>query len=114
MALSRISPRFEQVQSFREGLAAVKIDGKWGFIDRGGLLKIPPQFAGVEAFSDSLAIAYVGGQAIYIDRNGRTKIGGPFREATPFVRGLAAVLLSDKHVAYIDHTGKTVFDYFRQ
>jgi hypothetical protein len=102
------------VQSFREGLAAVKIDGKWGFIDRAGLLKIPPRFEGVEAFSDSLAIAYVRGQSFYIDRNGQTRIAGPFREATPFVYGLAAVLLSDKHVAYIDHTGETVFDYFRR
>jgi hypothetical protein len=48
------------------------------------------------------------------DRSGRTKIAGPFREATPFVHGLAAVLLTDKHVAYIDRTGKTVFDYFRR
>ena len=109
-----IAPRFEQVQSFREGLAAVKLAEKWGFIDRAGLLTIPPRFEGVEAFSDSLAIAYVHGRSSYIDRNGRTKIAGPFREATPFVHGLAAVLLSEKHVAYIDHTGKTVFEYFRR
>jgi hypothetical protein len=75
---------------------------------------IPPRFEGVEAFSDSLAIVYVRRRSSYIDRSGRTKIAGPFREATPFVHGLAAVLLNDKHVAYIDHTGKTVFDYFRR
>lgn len=109
-----VPPRFEQVQSFREGLAAVKIDGKWGFIDRAGRLTIPPRFEGVEAFSDSLAIAYNRGRSFYIDLNGRTKIAGPFRESTPFVHGLAAVLLTEKHVAYIDHTGKTVFDYFRR
>ena len=109
-----IPPRFEQVQSFREGLAAVKIEGKWGFIDKAGLFKIAPRFEGVEAFSDSLAIAYIRGQSIYIDQNGRTKISGPFREATPFVQGLAAVLLNDKHVAYINHSGKIVFEYFRR
>jgi hypothetical protein len=109
-----IPARFEQVQSFREGLAAVKIDEKWGFIDRTGILTILPRFEAVEAFSDSLAIAYVRGRSFYIDRRGRTEIAGPFLEATPFVHGLAAVLLSDKHVAYIDHAGKTVFDYFRR
>jgi len=84
--------------------AGVKIDGKWdSSIKR--LLKIPPRFERVEAFSDSLAIAYVRGQSFYIERNGWTKIAGQFRQATPFVHGLAAVLLSDKHVAYIDHTG---------
>ncbi len=109
-----IPPQFQQVQSFREGRAAVKVDGKWGFIDRAGVLTIAPRFEGVEAFSDSLAIAYVAGRSFYIDQNGRTQIAGAFREATPFVHGLAAVLLSDKHVAYIDHTGKIVFSYFRR
>lgn len=108
-----IAPRFTQVQSFREGLAAVKLDGKWGFIDRAGLVTIAPRFEGVEPFSDSLAIVDVGGGSTYIDRSGRTKIAGPFREATPFVHGLAAVLLSDKHVAYIDESGKIIFEYWR-
>ncbi|MBS1859089.1 MAG: WG repeat-containing protein [Acidobacteria bacterium] len=108
-----ISPRFEQAQSFREGLAAVMIDGKWGFIDQTGRLTVPPQFEGVEPFSDSLAIARRRGKVFFVDRSGRTAINGPFQEATPFVHGIAAVLLSEKHVAYIDHSGKTVFDYFR-
>ncbi len=109
-----IPPAFQQVQSFREGLAAVKLNGSWGFIDGSGRLMISPRFEGVEAFSDSLAIAHVGGRSFYIDRGGRTVIAGPFLEATPFVHGLAAVLLTEKHVAYIDHTGKTVFSYFRR
>jgi hypothetical protein len=108
-----IPPRFEQVQSFHEGLAAVKMDGKWGFVDRAGALTISPRFETVEPFSDSLAIAYNSGRPFYIDRGGRTKLAGPFQEATPFVHGLAAVLLTEKHVAYINQTGKTVFDYFR-
>ncbi|HXR26005.1 MAG TPA: WG repeat-containing protein, partial [Candidatus Binataceae bacterium] len=109
-----IPPRFEQVRSFREGLAAVKIDGRWGFVDKTGDLTIPAQFEEVDAFSDSLAVAYSGGKAFYVDRNGLTKIAGPFAEATPFVHGLAAVLLAEKHVAYMNHDGKIVFDYFRR
>jgi hypothetical protein len=108
-----IPPRFDQTQSFQEGLAAVMIDGKWGFIDRTGSLRIPPQFSSVESFSDSLAIAYDGQRPFFIDRSGKTRIKGAFREVTPFVQGLAAVRLTEKHVAYINHEGKTVFDYFR-
>ena len=108
-----VPPRFEQVKSFREGLAAVKTDGRWGFIDGTGRFAIEPQFEEVEPFSDSLAVAYKNGRSFYIDRDGHTKIRGPFREATPFVNGLAAVLRTEKHVAYIDHSGQTVFEYFR-
>lgn len=109
-----IPTRFEQVQGFREDLAAVKMDGKWGFIDKSGNTVIPPRFEQVESFSDSLALAYRQGRPFYIDRTGRTKIAGGFQEATPFVHGLAAVLLSETHVAYIYHSGKTVFNYFRR
>ena len=109
-----IPSRFEQTQSFHEGLAAVKMNGKWGFVDKAGVFTIPPRFEAVEPFSDSLALAYRSGRASYIDRKGRTKIAGPFREATPFVHGLAAVLLTERRVAYIDQTGKTVFEYSRR
>jgi hypothetical protein len=77
-------------------------------------LTIPAEFKEVDAFSDSLAIVYKGGRPFYIDRKGLTRIAGPFREATPFVHGLAAVLLTEKLVAYIDRNGKTIFKYFRQ
>ena len=109
-----IPPQFEQTQSFHEGMAAVKLDGKWGFVDRAGVLTIPARFDAVEPFSDSLAIAYSGKQPVYIDQAGQIKIAGRFLEATPFVHGLAAVLLSDIHVAYINKSGKTVFEYFRR
>jgi WG containing repeat len=108
-----ITPQFEQVQSFREGLAALRSGDKWGFIDRAGIVTIPPQFDDVEPFSDSLALVHKDQKPLYIDRGGRTQIAGAFREATSFVHGLAAVLIDAKHVAYIDHSGKIVFDYFR-
>ena len=33
--------RFEDVQSFSEGRAGVKLAGKWGYIDKNGVLVIP-------------------------------------------------------------------------
>jgi hypothetical protein len=108
-----IAPRFEQARSFQEGLAAIKIEGKWGFVDKAGEVTIPPRFEEVESFSDSLAIAYERGRPFFIDRRGKTQVVGPFREATSFVQGLAAVLLTDRRVAYIDKSGKTVFEYDR-
>ena len=109
-----IPPRYQQVQPFNEGLAAVNVAGKWGFTDPVGRMAIPPAFPNVDSFSDSRALAYTNEGAFYIDRQGKTVIAGPFKEATPFVNGLAAVLLSDTRVAYIDHSGKTVFQYSRR
>ena len=39
-----IPPTYDTVQSFSEGLAAVKINHKWGFIDKTGKVAIEPQF----------------------------------------------------------------------
>lgn len=109
-----IPPQFDEAQSFSEGFAAVKVKGKWGFVDARGKIAIPPVFASATPFSDALALVYTAQGAFFIDRQGRTAIPGPFKEATPFVNGLASVLLSDTRVAYIDHSGKTVFQYSRQ
>lgn len=109
-----IPPRFEQVQPFREGLAAVKHQGKWGFIDKAGTVAIPARFESVDSFSDSLAIAYRDSRPFFIDREGRTALAGSYQEATPFVHGLAAVLLARNRVAYINRSGKTVFQYVRR
>jgi len=39
-----ISPQYEEARSFSYGYAAVKKDGKWGFIDTSGKICIEPQF----------------------------------------------------------------------
>ena len=108
-----VAPRFQQTQSFSEGLAAVKIGRKWGFIDRSGALVIEPGFDSVEPFSESFSLVNSDKRQFFIDRSGRVAIQGPFREATPFVQGLASILLDEKHVAYINKSGKTVFEYSR-
>ncbi len=54
-----ISPIFESVGNFHEGLAPVKINHKWGFIDKTGKVVVEPQFNFWQAqfnssFSDGL------------------------------------------------------------
>ena len=109
-----IPPIYEEAQSFREGLAAVRVKGKWGFIDTVGVMIIPPRFEEVEPFSDSLAIATGKKRIVYINRKGNIQIAGPFLEATPFVHGLAAVRFTSDRVTYINHSGKSVFEYTRR
>ncbi|MCL6590461.1 MAG: WG repeat-containing protein [Firmicutes bacterium] len=49
-------PLMEDAHSFSEGLAAVKITGKWGFIDTKGNVVITPSFDKVGSFSEGLAV----------------------------------------------------------
>lgn len=48
--------RYDSYGNFTEGVARVRVDDKWGFIDKKGKEVITPQFYFVEEFSNGLAI----------------------------------------------------------
>lgn len=98
-----------QCEPFSDGLAAVCIKGKWGFIDKTGAMVIPPEYASVTPFHDGLACAYtmemkdmVGHITNFvIDRTGVKKHQVPWLATEPFREGLAPISASlsdkDKH-----------------
>ena len=47
-----ITPQYEDADSFNEGLAAVKKDGKWGYIDETGKTVIPFEYDYAFPFSE--------------------------------------------------------------
>ncbi len=49
------APGCRDARDFSDGLAAVQIDGQFGFIDRTGKLAVPATFADVGDFSEGLA-----------------------------------------------------------
>ena len=81
-AIVEITPQFaeavhqyDELYPFSEGLAAVKKDGKYGFINAKGELVIPVQFYGAGGFSEGLACVYDDQYtASFIDRTGNTVI----------------------------------------
>jgi hypothetical protein len=74
-------------------LFKIRVNGKFGFIDRSGNVVIQPQFQGVYDFSNGLAKIYVGGKfdTAYIDETGKIvieplfDIGGIFSEGFAWV-----------------------------
>lgn len=53
-----IAPQYENAQAFSENLAAVKKDGKWGFVNEQNEVVIPFQYAYAWPFSESKAVVY--------------------------------------------------------
>lgn len=76
-----------------DGLLAVRIAGRVGFIDLAGRIVIPPSFDSAHQFSESRAVAWLNGHAGYIDRSGKFVIPPRFEAAHSFHEGMAAVQL---------------------
>lgn len=93
----------QEAQSFSEGMAAVSLNGRWGYIDQNGKWVIPPRFgeAGVfeplGKFSEGLAPVMNGGyfgkaaKFGFIDRTGNYAITAQFDWAGAFSEGVAPV-----------------------
>lgn len=107
-----IKPQFEAVCHFAEGLAAVSVQGKLGFIDRSGQFVIRPNlpfnsismFRGAYLFSEGLARADMQGQWGYLGKTGEWLIPPQFDGAENFAEGLARVEIGHEY-GYIDRMG---------
>ncbi len=51
-----IAPQYEDAQEFSEGLAAVKKDGKWGYINEQGKVVVPFQYDVAYIFNEGYAV----------------------------------------------------------
>ena len=83
----RLAPGTGFKTSFTEGLAAIVKNGKFGFIDKTGMVIVEPKFdyTGI-AFGDGAMI--VGEMKYgYVDKNGKTIIPPRYDEATYFSKG---------------------------
>jgi len=74
-----IQPKYEEAEKFSEGLAAVKIGGKWGFIDTTGKMVIQPKyiypyFSHPNSFRECLVSVAVDGELGFIDKTGKLVI----------------------------------------
>jgi len=95
------------LEEFSEGLAPVRLNLKWGYIDKTGKIVIQPQFVDAEDFSEGFAV--IGRLSSgYINKEGKTVIDRKFYLAYPFKNGLASVMVG-YYRGYIDTTGKFIW-----
>ena len=81
---------------FAEGLACVKIGGKWGFIDKKGDLSIKPSFEMARNFSCGYAVVKNEDGYGFIDRSDHICTSEYYDEAHDFSEGLALVIKNGK------------------
>lgn len=83
----RIPKRFEGAMRFSDGLAAVRIDGRFGYIDTTGRVVIEPQYEAAGPFTGGFAEVRVDGRSGAIDRTGRMVVPAQFDRLVPFTDG---------------------------
>jgi hypothetical protein len=112
-----IADRFDQANTFSEGLAVVRIDNstesRYGYINTAGKVVIPVKFLSATEFKNGLAkVGIIGGKIHTIDRTGKLVAVSNSPPSTPLINtepmfnnGLAWVTIGDR-LGYIDKTGK--------
>lgn len=107
-----IDPVFDEGTLFYEGLASVKVKGRWGVINASGDFVIEPKLWYWCEFRDGLAPNTTkNGIAGFIDRAGRFVIPPKYRVVHPFREGLALVSTGESgkyRYGFIDKTGEEV------
>jgi beta-lactamase regulating signal transducer with metallopeptidase domain len=105
-----IKPQFDQADRFFNGYAAVKLNGKWGYIDTTGNWTIRPSFDHAAEFREDLAVVKIGEKFGFIDKTGRIMIQPRFENGYAFYEGLAAVKMEGKW-GYINKRGETIIPF---
>lgn len=80
----RIPQRFEVAQPFSDGLAAVRVNGLYGFIDTGGKPVIAPRFQNAGPFVGEYAEVRLDGATGIVNRSGKIVVEPQFRRIVPF------------------------------
>lgn len=97
--------KYEKLNNFHEGLAAVQHNGLWGYIDKEGNEAIPCQYESAEDFNNSRAIVSKGGLYGSINEKGH--------EVMPFECGwihhyIDYFIVNKDGCGYLDNDGKEI------
>ena len=107
-----ITPQYEEAEPFSEGLAAVKKDGKWGYIDTTGKYVIKPKYEEASDFFDNgLACIQINGKWGFIDKTGEFVTPPQFSGVNGFSfnKGYISVSKGAK-IGIMDDSGKIIIE----
>ncbi|RYD73591.1 MAG: WG repeat-containing protein [Sphingobacteriales bacterium] len=98
-----------------EALAAVKTNGKWGYIDKTGKLVIPARFESAGVFTEGKAPVKIGMFWGFLDKKGKWAMKPVFTSASNFSNKKALVTVYDNHdsaavTGYISTVGMLLYE----
>ena len=105
----------ESAEPFSEDLAVVKINGKYGFINKDGKVVINAQYDYAQRFNEGLALVEQKNKTTdksmygYIDKDGKLVIPFQFESSYGFGEGKAVIKQGDKY-GYINKDGKIIIN----
>lgn len=106
-----VNNEYELIERFSEGLAKVKKDGKYGFIDNKENVVIPFIYSGAKSFKEGLAPVRRNGLYGFINHKGRVVINFKFHDALQFENGFAKIRLNKQNKwGVIDKNGVVIVD----
>lgn len=103
---------WDYIEDFHEGLAAVRRDSLWGFIDEEGNVIVEPKFDYVHDFSEGLALVSLPGDSnphCYIDKSGKIVLKlTDASESFDFHEGVARAYDYLDLMGFVDKSGRWV------
>lgn len=91
---------YDYAESFSDGLALVRKNGKTGYIDKNGDVVIDFKFSDASSFSNDIAAVVIDGKRGYINKRGEFVIKPQYLEAQSFNDGLARVYVDLKSFTF--------------
>jgi hypothetical protein len=106
-----VPPKYQQVGQLIHGLAAVRLNNKWGYLSRSGDVAIETQFDEARAFSENrLAAVKVGNLWGYIDITGAAVIKPQFDRSEAFGGDGYAAVSTNNMWGMIDQSGRWIIE----
>lgn len=97
--------KYKFIDNFSDGLALVKKNRRYGYINSSGQIQIEPQYVYARRYSDGLAPVKNRIYWLYINKNGKSVINYHFKDVQPFKNGIAKVKDKNRNIYNIDING---------
>ncbi len=100
------------MKGFNDGLAPVKVDEKWGFLNTDGKLAIPANYDKVTIMNSGFASVQRNGQFFVVDKSGtefQVDVPG-IADLNDFSEQLASYKTASDMVGFVDGSGKVVIE----
>mgnify|MGYP002585005645 CR=1 FL=1 len=103
-----IPAKYDYAENFSEGMACVKLNGKYGFVNKLGQEIVPLKYDFVAwEFNEGMAGVKLNGKWGYINQQGEEIVPPKYTDTYSFNEGLAGVVLNRKR-GYINQQGEEI------